>query len=490
MNRGPVIASTVLSLLILLVWIGLVATLADLGSSDAAGNAMAQGFAAVEIIFVWILLGVVLVIAAVGRALPAAAALAALVLLIASGVAAVSAVDLLAHPSMPPFRLPIVTPALVPPFFLALCFWGLLPPLRAAVPAGVAVGTTLAAIFILSALLLPMSEFRDRAVQRVAVQRENWAKDFERLPADAPLWDVAPFLSTPDDTRQEAVLDRIRHLDRRQADAEAMLDRGDFPLVHLRAFDLDPTPTLCDKARAMLRRRAQLLVPQTPNSRPYADIALEVEGAASAMEWLVGYGCDCDAEALAWENMANAYRGSNFDVVRLREVRDPAALGKTLRDDPAHFSMLTPQSHLRAWLKFTDDRQLRDQALAGARQLDHRTDDAIEIMQTDQYGAYTLLMYLPVLDLQTTPAFCEAALKLLHDQFAPIYRPTRDDPRSYEELLGRLGIGRPLDALVWIASHGCSANDVLTEAEDLVRLYQDSPDRTAMLTRLVALHRG
>jgi hypothetical protein len=222
---------------------------------------------------------------------------------------------------------------------------------------------------------------------------------------------------------------------------------------------------------------------------PYADIAAEVEGAASAMEWLVGYGCSCDAEAVAWENMANAYRGSNFDVVRLREVRDPAALGKTLREDPAHFSMLTPQSHLKAWLKFADDRQLREEALAGARQLDHRTDDAIEIMQSDQFGAYKLLMYLPVLDLQTTPAFCEASLKLLHDEFAEVYRPKSDDPRSYEELLGRLGIGRPLDALVWVASHGCNANGVLTEAVQLVGSYQDSPDRTAMLIRLAALHR-
>jgi hypothetical protein len=268
MNRGSVIAGAVLSVLILLAWVVLLATLSDLSSSDAAGNALARGFAALEIILVWGLLGVVLLIAAVARALPAAAAFTALVLLIASGVAAISAADLLADPTISPFLWPIVTPALVPPFLIALCLWGLLPSLRAAVPAGGAVGTTLGAIFVLSALVLPMNQFRDRAEQHAAVLRATWADDFERLPADAPLWDVTPFLNTPDDTRQAAVLDRILHLDRRQADAEAMLDRGDFPLGYLRAFDLDPTPALCDKGRDMLRRRAQALIPRTANSRP------------------------------------------------------------------------------------------------------------------------------------------------------------------------------------------------------------------------------
>jgi ABC-type transport system involved in multi-copper enzyme maturation permease subunit len=487
-SRASFVGSIVLSVLILLVWSVLLVTLADMDGSDAMGKALAKGFATLEIITLWVLLGILLTIAIVAQALPMVAAIAAGILLVLSGIAAISAVELLANQSQPPYFWPILTPASVPPLIVVLCFWGVLPALHARVPMAIAAGTILGAVFVLTAVMLPMNQMHDRAIQRQSVRRDDEADAYGRLAADAPLWEIAPFLKTRDGTMEQAIIDRVTHLDRRQADAEIMLDRDDFPLAFLRAFDLDPTPALCGKARGMLRRRAQSLVPKTANSKPYAVIADEVAGAVAAIEWLVGYGCSCDAESLAWESMANAYRGSNFDLVRLRELRDPAVLGRTLREDPPHFSMLTPQSHLKAWLKFAGDKALRERALAGARQLDHRTADAIELLR-DEPRSYALLMCLPVLDLETTPEFCEASLTALHSEFVPIHRPLPDDPRSYQELLDRLGIGRPLVALQWVASHGCDADRELGEAEALVRSYQDSPERAAMLARLAELHR-
>jgi hypothetical protein len=107
--------------------------------------------------------------------------------------------------------------------------------------------------------------------------------------------------------------------------------------------------------------------------------------------------------------MAKAYRDPNFDVVRLAEVRDPKNLGRTPREDPARFSMLTPKAHLKAWLKFAEDKALREQALAGARKLDHRTSDAVEMLKENEYTARTLLEYLPGLDLDATGPLCDAA---------------------------------------------------------------------------------
>jgi hypothetical protein len=49
--------------------------------------------------------------------------------------------------------------------------------------------------------------------------------------------------------------------------------------------------------------------------------------------------------------------------------------------------------------------------------------------------------------------------------------------------------GRPLEALAWLAGHGCDTDTAVSEAEALVRAYQDSPGRTAMLARLGGLHR-
>ena len=71
------------------------------------------------------------------------------------------------------------------------------------------------------------------------------------MPPDAPLWEWAPFLDTANSTKQEEVLAHIRTLDRRQGDAELMLERGDFPLGFLGPLDLTPTPAICDKARAV-----------------------------------------------------------------------------------------------------------------------------------------------------------------------------------------------------------------------------------------------
>jgi hypothetical protein len=50
----------------------------------------------------------------------------------------------------------------------------------------------------------------------------------------------------------------MRKLPSRQADAEAMLQHDEFPFGELGAFDLDPTPSLCDKARASLTRGARM----------------------------------------------------------------------------------------------------------------------------------------------------------------------------------------------------------------------------------------
>ncbi len=151
------------------------------------------------------------------------------------------------------------------------------------------------------------------------------------------------------------------------------------------------------------------------------------------MEWLVGYDCSCDTESLAWEAMAKGYAGdNNWDFYRVVQVREPAALGRTLLQYPPRFSLLSPRSHLKAWLSFAENPSLRDQALAGARKLDHRTADAVDMMD-DEFGAYTVLNYLPELDLEATPALCQIAIQVLHRDIMQVYRPPADDPRSFRD---------------------------------------------------------
>jgi hypothetical protein len=487
--RPAVVAGTIVAVLAAFVWVVQLATLSDLPGSDAAGNGIAQAFAALDIILLWGLLAVLVILTGVAGVLPLPAVLPGLLLLPLSGVAAMRALYLLSHPNSPPFLWPIIVSTAVPPLIVLFCVWAAVPLTRRAVPAWCAAGLVWGGIVLLSASVWPMERVREAVVAQEQTKREEWAADFAKLPRDAPLWEWTPFLATPDNERLSAVIQGIRQLERRQADAEAMLDRGDFPLRFMGQLDLTPTSSICDKARALLRRWVVPLVLKPGETKPYGVIRGDVADAVAAMQWLVGYNCSCDAEALAWETMANAYSNTEFDVFELRRVRDSKVLGQTLREAPERFSMLSPRSHLKAWLHFAEDKSLRDQALAGARTLDHRTEDAIENLGGSEYDAWHLLIWLPELDLRATPELCAAALGEVYRELTRIYRPRSDDPRPYGELLERMGTGKPLEALVWLAGHGCDTNAGVSEAEALVSAYQDSPDRTAMLATLSGLHR-
>jgi hypothetical protein len=355
---------------------------------------------------------------------------------------------------------------------------------------GVVAGVLLAAIAAVCITIWPLSQMRKHVDDRETARLQKYDADFAALPANAPLWDWTPFLNTRDGTKQHKVLAGIRKLDQRQAQAETMLDRGDFPLGYLGAFDLDPTPALCEKARGLLRRRVAPLVLTDARSQPYRKIDDQVSGALAAMSWLVGYGCSCDAESRAWETMAKAYADPSYDLHHLAELRDPKQLGRILRERPERFSMLNAQSHLRGWLKFVDAPGPQAQVLAGARQAGSRSADAVEILRDkyDEESRWKLLRYLARLDLEATPPLCLTALSDLRGQLAKIYRPAAgDEPRPYSELLQRLGTGEQLPALIWLAQHGCAAGTELNDAIALVSAYQDSAERAKMLATLTAL---
>jgi hypothetical protein len=486
-SKSPRVASLVLAALCGLLWMVIAPSLAGLSSSDPAGNAMAQGFAGLGLILLWILLSILALIAAAKGTMPSWAR-PALLLVPASGVAAFTALELLSRPGNPPWLWPMLIPTFVPPLIVSYCLLALLrPPIT-----GPRAAALLGAIALLSAAVVPLYAIRSASVAQEENTSASQRATIASLPADAPLWEFMPFLDASDQRIGNEARERIRALPRRQADAEAMLVRGDFPLGYLGSFALDLTPSLCEKARALLRRRVEPLVPATPGAKPYSAVEPEVRAAWSAMYWLVGYGCAVDAESLAWENMAKAHRDTNYDVTMLAGLRDPARLGKTLREDPARFSQLGPQSHLKAWLKFSDDAELRVKVIAGVRTLERRNAEAIEFLtdKSEDSGRFRLLRILPAIDLEATPALCTAVTKEIGPSLKGVYRPgAGDTPLYYYDLVSRLGVGGPLRVVVWLAEHGCEVGEQLRDAETAVRAYQDSPGRAAMLATLTRLQR-
>jgi hypothetical protein len=318
-----------LSALAILAWLVVLTTLANLTGSDAAGNGLAQAYAAMELIVLWLLLAAIAILTFIGTSVGPLAALAAYLLIPASGVVAPMTISLLAEPDVPPFFWPIAIAALIPPLIIAYCV--MLPHLSEK-PARFAALALWSAVIAICLLLWPFEKSREAAEAGEAAAQAKYDADLAKVPADAPLWTWTPFLATRDDLKKDEVVYRIQKLAHRQTDAELMLVRGDFPLGFLSSFNLALTPSLCEKAKSLLMKRAAPLVLATPQSKPYAEVAEQVADAVSAMDWLVGMGCSCDKETLAWETMAKAYRDPNFDVYRLSELRDPKELGRLAHD--------------------------------------------------------------------------------------------------------------------------------------------------------------
>src|SRR3954452_25455065 len=92
-SGSAIAGGIVLGALIGLLWALNLATLASLGNSDAAGNAISEAYAAIQIIALWSLLTVLALIACIKGTAPKAAKAAALVIVPVSGFAAIAAAD-------------------------------------------------------------------------------------------------------------------------------------------------------------------------------------------------------------------------------------------------------------------------------------------------------------------------------------------------------------------------------------------------------------
>src|ERR1700712_3746726 len=101
-SKGAIAGGIVLGALIGLLWVLNLATLASLGNSDAAGNAIGEAYAAIQIIACWSLLTVLTVVACVKGTATKAAKAAALVIVPVSGFVVMAAGDLVAPAHMSP----------------------------------------------------------------------------------------------------------------------------------------------------------------------------------------------------------------------------------------------------------------------------------------------------------------------------------------------------------------------------------------------------
>src|SRR5271169_716463 len=172
-SSGAAALGVVLAFIALLLTILVVAALSDLRGSDAAGNAMSQGFAALGLFALFALVAAVALLAALSGDMPQIGKIGTLILVALWFAASWGAFEMLSGPSTPAGQWPLAIPALGPPLIAAYCLWALISTLRAAAPERVA-AVALAALALVCSAFLPLSMIHDAALEREAARVRDW----------------------------------------------------------------------------------------------------------------------------------------------------------------------------------------------------------------------------------------------------------------------------------------------------------------------------
>jgi hypothetical protein len=282
----------------------MLSTLTSVGSSDAAGNALASAFAAIEGALLWLVLGILLLIGGVQGRMPPSGAIGALLLLPLSAVAAVTASEIYTDDH----GWTILVPVVLPPLFAGYAVWARLPALHQVLrplPTGALVGLAVAALSIVP-LVQSHQAARPNPAREAALRAQDATREakeqqeqaawraqedarFAALSPDSPLQDWLYFAEGSDDRAHQA-WEGARHAKGRQADATTMLREGKLGrLGDLQDLNLAPTPELCAAyADALSREAAKVDRKRTD----YLSVAIDLEGQLTNMRFLLAAHCD------------------------------------------------------------------------------------------------------------------------------------------------------------------------------------------------------
>jgi hypothetical protein len=328
---------TILFVLAVLIYGPFIANVLTARSSDLAGRGMSLGFAVIQGLVLWIVLGSMLAIAILRGAMPSYATAAAIVFLPLSAIAAASAMGL--YNDRYGDWLGVV-PALLPLLLALYAFWarmvgwhGTLPPVpTTAILGGAIVVLTVVPLVLTTIEYMPNPE-RDAAQ---AAERKTWeeqekkrveeadaadAARFAKLGPDSPLRDYLEDLP-PGAIHHRQALAGARLVKTRTTDAVQLLGEDRLSdLSQLWALDIEPS-AVCVAYREALQAEAAKIAKTRSD---YISVAIDLERQLPNIEWLTGKGCDLSGPL---SDAANRVR-SVSDSERLTEFADQLmALGK------------------------------------------------------------------------------------------------------------------------------------------------------------------
>ncbi len=288
-------------------YLGMLGSLPGLNETDALGRGLALGFGAIFGVALWLVLAVLLLVAAINGRMPSTNKIGTAVLLPLSAIAASVAIDLYRDRADWAFAIPL----LLPPLIMFYALWMRMPSLQLRLPpvpttaiiGGLVAALTLTPLLVSVAALLPnpARDARQAAVERVreeklrqeeqvALQRE--AEVFSRLGPQSSLRDYLQYLPGGDSRSHEA-LDGARRVTSRQTDAVALLKAGRLAaLTDLFRLDLRVTLELC---RAYDNALSSASNEVSKARSDYLSVAINLEQQMPNIDWLVEGGCNLNA---------------------------------------------------------------------------------------------------------------------------------------------------------------------------------------------------
>lgn len=315
--QGPGLPSAIVALLAGLAgaffyWVAQ-GSVAGLGQSDPAGNAMSAGFAVIAEFLLWLCLAIYLVAMCWRSRLHAGVLVPAAVLAVAAAIACLTAIGLMRQPT----SLRIV-PTVLPLLAVMFGLWArtsreLSPRIRDIVSIGIG-GAALALVVI---AFVEQAKWDAAAPQRAAAaeaaqrayerdQAAHIAGLHARLRALGPDDRVDDYLEFIGSGWDEEVIAGIRTVRSRQADVERLIAGGAelYQFRRLPEFGISPTPALCTAYRVRMDRQLADFVPSNPTRHAIPGF---YEQELDNLRWLLAGGCDLSAQIRRLRDQAREF---------------------------------------------------------------------------------------------------------------------------------------------------------------------------------------
>lgn len=321
-SGGVPVGTILLLILAVLLYAAMMGNLSDAPHTDAAGRGMAKAFAAIFATVLFVVLALLLIVAAVKGQMSIVGTVGSIFVVPAALVAIWIASDAWGNRD----ASAIWVPALLPPAIALYAVRVRFAALRAlvnGVVADIAMGVVV--VVLVGAPLQrtlfppptdPVAEARGAEEERARLEREEQAAreahereaaQFAALGPDSSMADYMPFLYG---NYSREAHEGIRQVKTRQADAVALLNDGRLgDLADLLVFDVDATPEVCAAYGAALARDTAKVDPKAGSNQ--LGVAIDLERQLPNLQWLTGEGCDLGAPLVQLEKNLRAVADSS-----------------------------------------------------------------------------------------------------------------------------------------------------------------------------------